>query len=295
MGRNFGREYRVTVGGTGSLGFTAGRKDGETGRALRCKFEVERGDSESNNTATVTLYNLSPQSLACLEQANCVLELQAGYDGDLSTIIAGTVSHYETSHEGSDVATEISVIDGLVSTRDTNVSMSYSGAVNGLKILTDAAARMGCSILFSPSCKFPAFRNFAFVGTAVSMFHKICDASGNNFSIQNGIVQVCAANEPITVTAYVLSADTGLIGHPERMYDSASSANADQANATARKNQIGWKVTFLMNGHIQVNDYVVLSSRVASGSFRVSKIDTTGDSEGTGEGSWVCVAELLEV
>ena len=59
--------------------------------------------------------------------------------------------------------------------------------------------------------------------------------------------------------------------------------------------QNGWKVTFLMNGHIQVNDYVLLESQEASGAFRVSKIATKGDTDGSGEDSWVCVAELLEV
>lgn len=293
--RNFNRQYRVIAGGSGANGFVVGDIDPKTGRSLRCKFDVERGDSESNNTATVTLYNLSPQSLACLEQDNCVLELQAGYDGDLSTIISGTVSFFETVHEGSDVATEISVVDGLVSSRDTNLSFGYSGSVNGMKILSDAAAKMGCSILFSPSCKFPAFNNFSFVGSAISLFHQVSGASNCNFSIQNGIVQVCAANEPITVSAYVLSPDTGLIGWPERLYNSASTSNADNGNTSVRKTQIGWKVTFLMNGHIQVNDVVFLKSALASGTFRVAKIDTSGDSEGTGEGSWACVAELREV
>ena len=50
-----------------------------------------------------------------------------------------------------------------------------------------------------------------------------------------------------------------------------------------------------MNGHIQVNDYVLLESQEASGAFRVSKITTKGDTDGSGEDSWVCVAELLEV
>ena len=93
----------------------------------------------------------------------------------------------------------------------------------------------------------------------------------------------------------LLSAETGLIGYPERLYDNASTSNSQNANTTKRKTQTGWKVTFLMNGHIQANDYVMLSSKLATGAFRVSKIDTKGDSEGSGEDSWVCVAELLEV
>lgn len=293
--KNFGRTYRLIAGTTGTYGFEIGKVDAKTGRALRCTFEVERGDSESNNSATISVYNLSPQSLAVLMQDNCVIDLQAGYEGDLSTIISGTVSRIYTEHDGCDVCTKIDIIDGLTATRDTNVSISYRGSINGKKILADAAASMGCSIVFSPSCTFPAFKNFSFIGSATTLFHQVCGASGVNFSIQNGIVQVCAANEPITVLTYKLSTATGLVGRPERLYENASTANTDNANTSSRKVQNGWKVTFLMNGHIQVNDYVLLESQEASGAFRAAKITTKGDTDGSGEDSWVCVAELLEV
>lgn len=108
-------------------------------------------------------------------------------------------------------------------------------------------------------------------------------------------MQVCAANEPITVLTYKLSTATGLVGRPECLYENASTANTNNANTSSRKVQNGWKVTFLMNGHIQVNDYVLLESQEASGAFRVSKITAKGDTDGSGEDSWVCVAELLEV
>lgn len=293
--RNYIRDYRFTAGGTGTMGFTIGAPDPETGRVIRCKFSVERGDSESNNTATVDLYNLGPHSKAVLLQDNCVAELRAGYDGDLATIISGVVSHFEDEEDGADTCTSIEISDGLVATRDTNISLSYSGNVKGVKILQDAAAQMGCGIVFSPSCTFPSFRNFAFVGTAVKLLHQVCGAAGNNYSIQSGIINVCAPNEPLTTAAYVISEKTGLIGAPTRLYDSASSSNSDNANTSRRKTQIGWKATFLMNGHIQVNDLIRLESRSVVGTFRVSKIDASGDSEGTGSDSWSCTAELLEV
>lgn len=293
--KNFKREYRLIAGTTGTMGFEIGDIDPTTGRSLRIVFSVERGDSESNNTASISIYNLSPQSLAVLAQDKCVIDLQAGYEGDMATIISGTVSHIETSVDGADTCTEIDIVDGLVATRDTNMSISYSGSIDGQKILADAADSMGCAIMFSPTCKLPDFSNFSFVGSATTMLHQVCGASNTNFSIQNGVLQVCAANEAITKIAYVLSAETGLIGRPERLYDNAQSSNSDNENDTKRKTQTGWKVTFLMNGHIQVNDYVHLESIYASGAFRVSKIDTKGDSEGTGDDSWTCVAELLEV
>ena len=292
---NFKRTYRVVAGTTGTMGFDIGAVDESTGRSIHCKFSVERGDSESNNAASIDLYNLSDQSLAILQQDNCTVDLQAGYEGDCATILQGTVNYIETSHDGADVCTHVDITDGMVATRDTNLSISYRGAISGRKILSDAAAQMGCGILYSPTCTFPSFKNFSFVGSATTLFHQVCGASGNNFSIQNGVIQVCAANEAITALAYIISADTGLIGYPERLYDSASTSNTDNANTSRRKTQIGWKVKFLMNGHVQVNDYVRLVSTYASGTYRVSKIDASGDSEGTGEDSWCCTAELLGV
>lgn len=138
--KNFDRQYRMSAGPPGSTGFEIG---GTTPYSLHISFSVQKQELESSNTAKVQVWNLNKQNLATLEAENCFLLLKAGYGNTLPVILSGTVSHTSTRKDGSDMLTEIEVVDGLMEVRDTWVSMSYAGKVNTKKILDDTAAQMG--------------------------------------------------------------------------------------------------------------------------------------------------------
>lgn len=63
-------------------------------------------------------------------------------------------------------------------------------------------------------------------------------------------------------------------------------------NASKRKAKKGIEVTYALNGHIQVDDYVKVDSKPYKGNYRASKIKFTGDTEGD---DWKCVALFVEV
>ena len=63
-------------------------------------------------------------------------------------------------------------------------------------------------------------------------------------------------------------------------------------NASKRKAKKGIEVTYVLNGHIQVDDYVKIDSKSYKGNYRASKIKFTGDTEGD---DWKCVALFVEV
>lgn len=94
------------------------------------------------------------------------------------------------------------------------------------------------------------------------------------------------------MAAYVLSASTGLIGSPKPVFESASTSDKKSSNASKRKAKKGIEVTYALNGHIQVDDYVKVDSKPHKGNYRVSKIKFTGDTEGD---DWKCVALFVEV
>ena len=124
------------------------------------------------------------------------------------------------------------------------------------------------------------------------MIERVCNRSKMRWSLQNGIVQICALDEPITMAAYVLSASTGLIGSPKPVFESASTSDKKSSNASKRKAKKGIEVTYALNGHIQVDDYVKVDSKPYKGNYRASKIKFTGDTEGD---DWKCVALFVEV
>ena len=288
----FDRQYRVLIGKNGSSGRMIGAPNENTGRTIRCQFSCEVGDSSSSNTGKITLWNLSDETLNLLEEEDCAIELRAGYGSDMPTIMGGTLTYCITSRSGADQQTEIEFEDGFVSMRDATVSLGYSGTVNGKKIAEDTASEMGCEVKFSSSAVMSDFVNFAFVGSGKTLLDRICNHSKMRWSMQNGIIQICAPDEPLNTAAYVLSPDTGLVGSPKPVYESSSTSDSTGQNSTKRKAKKGIEVQYLLNGHIQVDDLVRVKSKRYSGNYRVSKIKFTGDSEGA---DWTCTAQLVEV
>ena len=289
---NFNRQYRVQIGKNDSYGREIEKPDPDTGRSIRCQFSCEIGDSSASNTGKITLWNLSDETLRLLDQEACLIELRAGYGDDLPVIMGGSLVSCITSSDNADTQTEIEFVDSFKSARDNTFSLSYSGSVNGKQIVDDAAKKIGCEVRYSSNAKFSDFKNFAFVGGGKSLVGKICNKCGLRWSIQNGIIQVCAVDEPITTAAYRLAPDTGLIGSPKPYYESSQTSNKNNKNATKRKSKKGLEITYLLNGHILVDDYIKLESRKYNGNYRMSKIAFSGDNEG---GDWICKAQIVEV
>ena len=280
--KNFDRQYRMSAGPPGSTGFEIG---GTSPYAIHISFSVQKQELESSNTAKVQVWNLSKQNLATLEAENCCLTLKAGYGNTMPVILSGTVSHVSTRKDGSDVLTEIEVVDGLMEVRDTWVSLSYAGQVNSKKILDDTAAQMGLTVTYSYNATFSDIPNgFSFVGQAKNALSKACAVSGLEWSIQNGVLQIKKPGDVMNREVYVLSPETGLIEIPERVQISSS----DSSGST----QMGYDLVYLMNGAIGIGDYVQVQSKFLTGFFRVYSLETDGDNL---SGAWQCKARVLEV
>ena len=115
--RNWDRQYRFSAGQAGSSGFEIG----EGSRPLHISFSIERADTESANTAKVTLWNLSPAHLAEINKDDCVVVLRAGYGSVMPLVFTGVVTFAKTKKDGSDMMTEIELVDNRIELRDTYV------------------------------------------------------------------------------------------------------------------------------------------------------------------------------
>lgn len=277
--KNFDRQYRLSAGQSGSAGFEIG---GEA-RDIHISFSVERADTNSANSAKISLWNLSPEHLVELAKDDCTVILRAGYGTFMPLIFSGIVTFMRTKKDGSDVVTELELVDNRVELRDTYVSLSYAGRVSCKTLIQDTAAQMGLTASISYNADFSEIPNgFSYVGPAVNVLTKACDTSGLTWSINNGVLQIKKPCDTMTREAYELSAETGLIGIPERV----------QVSTADDSYEYGWDVEYLMNAAITIDDYVYLNSIYVRGFFRVYSLTIEGDNV---EGSWSCKARLLEV
>ena len=276
--KNFDRQYRLMAGQAGSAGFEIGVGD----RPLHIAFSVEKADTDSPNTAKVSIWNLSDEHLAELNKPDCVIALRAGYGTVMPLIFSGVVTFAKTKADGSDAVTEAELVDTRIELRDTYVSVSYVGSVSCKTLIDDTAAQMGIAVSYAYNASFAEIPGgYSYIGPAREVLTKACETSGLVWSINNGVLQVKRPDDTMSREVYELSAETGLIGIPERVQLSDDDGGSS-----------GWDVEYLMNGAINVDDYVYLNSRYVKGYFRVYSVTMEGDNI---DGSWSCVARLLEV
>ena len=282
--KQFDRQYRFAAGPAGGKGFEVGATTTEHPTALHVHFSVDKADTETPNTAKISLWNLNPEHLAILNRKDCVVTLRAGYDKLMTLIFVGVVTYVETSMDNGDRETSIEASDGRIELRDSYVALSYTGKINTKKIITDTAATMGVAFTISYNAQFTDLPNgFTFVGPARTALDKACASSGLQWQIHNGILQVKRKRDTMTREVYILSPDSGLIGIPKQIIFGEDGSGAGD--------QSGWEVEYLLNGAIGIGDYVRLESKVVKGYFRVRSIDMNGDNL---EGDWMCVAKLIE-
>lgn len=292
LSRNWDRQYRCTIGQPGEQGVSLGDTTGDSGMPLHISFSAEKGDKESNNTATVKLWNLGPASIAEIKKHNSVLELRAGYGTNLPLIFAGNINKASTEQENANMVTTMDVVDGLVAIRDTYTTISFTGKTTGIKIIESVANSMGISYLVSEDAKVileqKVFaQGYSSVGAAKTVLQKICNTCGLSWSIQNGVLQIVVTGKTITKRAYVLSAETGLLGIPKEITIESSAKDAQTQGGKK-----GYEVRYFLNGAIGVDDLVELKSEKVKGFFKVCSIAINGDNF---DGEWTCTAQVTEV
>lgn len=211
--------------------------------------------------------------------------LMSHYGSMRPLVFAGLIVHCETEDDGADRCTTLEVEDSLVNLRDTFVTISYSGKINSKTILDDVANQMGVAVTYSYNAEFSDLPNgYSYVGQARNVLTVICKTSNLVWSLQNGILQIKKPGDTMSKQVFVLSATTGMVGTPRRWTSTATDDSKDDDS--------GWEVDYLMNTAINIDDYVYLQSKKATGYFRVYSVKVEGDTHGD---RWICTAKLVAV
>ena len=298
---SFGRVYRLVVGTAGGTGTEVS--------ALRCTFEIAKSATNLPNTSRVTVYNLSPVNREAFERPDLKLILYAGYaqDGGPKLMHSGNVFYSYTRREGANFATELQLGDGHVPYRDTMISLSIPANGTATTAISQIASAMGLGLRMDPEALDRTWKHgFSYYGPARVALGKVTAATGLEWSIQNGVVQIIQRGGTTSTQALLISADTGMILSPERMREGAREAATvvDQSSAQhllqntrligQRLQYNGWRVSSLLLPTVNPGDAVQLMAqdKKAQGTFRVQKLFHRGDSTG---GEWKTELELLDV
>lgn len=269
---------------------------------LKINFSIEKDTTKESNKAKLEIYNLSETSRKAIEVADNEVEIYAGYEDGAVLCFRGTVTYGYTKDSGTECITSLDLADGTVALRDSYCSLSYAPGTSAKTIIQRCATEMGVPVVYGDDVgELENYKNgFSFYGQAPECLTEVCNALGLSWSIQNNILNIILAGGTATNRGLVFSAQSGLIGLPERIvqaeYKSNKTTPKRKAKQKAKKEEprkkAGWRIETLLVPSVNPGDMVKVESRIITGWFRVEKVRHSGEYNGQ---RWNSEMDLIEV
>jgi hypothetical protein len=267
------RWVKVTLSGKGGSLVING--DDRITEHLKVDFSGKMGIGSSQNSGTVTIWNLSRGNRGKLGEEFDNLRLEVGYLGQPpSLLLAGDIRDVTHRLEGADCASEAEIGDGDKGVNTGGVSKTFPAGTKPKEIIEYLQKQLpgvqpGRIVGMDDA---PAYKRPVTVyGTTKREMDKIGRDQGAYWSIQRGNAEVVKADAYIDETE-IISRETGMIGSP---------------NVTDK----GVKVRCLINPRIAPNRVIDVRSAFldenaggktdqGGGLFRVANVSFSGTNRG---------------
>lgn len=244
MSESYGRVTELIVGGQ-----TLKTPD------LEIRFDVPFDDDPDPNEARIEIYNLTDNTINNIAHFSRVV-LNAGYKGDVGTILSGYISFYETRWEGPDKITTFTVLDSEPLDSRTIPSVSYAKNTKASTIIKDLLKRGNLSTAALSLVKDIVYTEGVTVeGSVVDAIKNVAADCQTSFYILKGKLYIRPLSQG-DKTNFVLSPKTGLIGSPTFFQDDSSA---------------GYQAQCLLNHRLTTGSLITLESRVVEASLRVRR------------------------
>ncbi|SMB95330.1 conserved hypothetical protein [Desulfonispora thiosulfatigenes DSM 11270] len=228
-------------------------------------FKIDFDQDPEPNISEVKIFNLSDSTIESIRKDKTII-LNAGYEGDVGSILIGGIAKVETSWEGVDKLIKLLVGDGSKEWYRTKVSNTYKAGITAKQILNDLTGIFGLEIGEITVADNIVYKNGRSVsGTLESAIRSIVKDTKSKFYINHGKIYIRPWDEG-TVTGFVLNADTGLIETPVPFEEEIDG-----------KMIFGYKVKMLLNHRINIDSILKIESKTANGIYRVIKGSHHGD------------------
>lgn len=264
----FDRAYRLRFG-----------KIGEQGKeitSLRVAFQIEKSNDSGANTASISVWNLSPESISLLQQDDIQVNLECGYGSTIGLVFSGNDILLNVRRSLPDVITEIRSQDGGEQLRTQVVSLGFEpGALfqDVVRSLISQFQNLTISDVDMAKLSQDGLpQGLIATGKAQKFLDDLLKSKGYEWSVQDGEIRVVEDTAVTDDSAVLLNYKTGLVGSPTKTKD-------------------GVNVTCLLNPRIRPYRLLQLESNETpgvSGVYKVDKVTHRGDSWGK---DWYTTAE----
>ena len=257
----FKRVVRVTVGPRGEPGRQfASVKDGSPG--FRINVKVDLDDTPSPDSLTLQLWNLNADSRGFIRRNGNAVIVEAGY-GTPEMLFSGDIDEdtIKETRDGGDLVLELEAGDGRQAFRAGRLNETFDGPTQSSDVIRRLADAMGLRFANLPADlpRVEFSQGYTVAGSIQKELTNLTRTVGARWSIQNGELVVTRIGATTGEQAVLLSANTGLIGIPE-------------------KKERGVSFVSLYNPLIRPRRKVKLESRDLDGFFVVKKMTVNLDS-----------------
>lgn len=240
---------------------------------LRVVFRVEKSLASDPNTASVTLYNLSPDSRELLEKRPVHVRIEAGHDNDPRRLFVGDMIHNETHADQVDIPTTLQIGDGARAYRFARVPpRAFRAGVDVRTLVVAAAQSMGLKVPTSAAGAVELSKQMAsgytLEGAAPAQLTGLLKPVGLGWSVQDGQLQILRDDEVRADEAVLVNEDTGMIGAP--VYGAPQKAG-DPPTLT---------VKMLLYPGLTPGGRIKVQSQHLNGVFKMRRVMHNGDTHG---------------
>lgn len=265
--RQYLRKARVTFN-NGALIVNPG---GINLHEMKIEFNVSKGLESSQNTASISIWNLKEAHRNAVGKELDDVVLEAGYlppegGGNVGIIFAGQMRDVEHKRDGPDIITTISCGDGDKAFRRATISKTFPAGTKVETVVEEIFKQMEAEGLKRGEWKFPDDmppfkRPYSMCGSCAREMDRLGRSRGFYWSSQNGVMEVVPGDGTIGGVV-LISPQSGMVDTP-----------------TITDN--GVKVSALLNPEIRPGRRVriesdVLEMNAEGGVYRVSQCTFRG-------------------
>lgn len=243
---------------------------------LRFSFDIKKDDSSDQNSLDLIIYNMNNNLRSKFDEKDLGVQLFAGYNNVSGLIFKGDLVFSINKKQGTDIITKIKVKDGGVAMRETMWSESFEAGTTVQQIVNKLALTFGIAIKEIPNDLKGSFSNgFSTSGPVKDLLNKFGDSFGFNWSIQDNELQIIKTNEALDETVIFLSANTGMVGIPEKL-----TADGDKLEDDPTIIPNGVSVTSLLLPMARPSRKLEIESNTVNGDFKINGVGHIGDTHG---------------
>lgn len=265
-------------------------------------FTVNKSDTASTNPTSITVYNLSDETVSFLEGlagSKGLCRLDAGYKGDLKQLVYGDITRVKDTFTNQDRLTQIFVNEGSKLLLDTFTSHTFPRGTKIDSAIDFLIKKIG--LIKGSIFKSDAVLKTQFVvsGSAYQAIKVLSEVANYRMSVQDFTISISPKDLELNKKEEIdnflsqhqeiiqITEDSGLIGFATIDEDNSGVSSQDDSQP---KNSI--KFDLLLNGAIKVGSFVrVFSKKVKPETvYRVVSVVHEGQYEGA---NWTskCKAE----